>query len=414
MFSRIVIFTTVVAVLIAMGYFNMAQGFSRAPEPMTSQEAAKSSNQFGWDLYQQLKDKPGNLFFSPASIDLALIMTWSGALDQTARDMGRTLNLPDQHATHPDLVLPAFGQLQKSLLPVDQPYSLHIANRLWGQSGFKFKDSFLKPLDENFSAGLQELDFRGDSSGATQTINQWVEEQTEDKIQDLIPSGSLGRDTRLVLTNAIYFLGKWQRQFKGADTSDRVFHLAPSQEVRVSSMHQNSRFLYGENDQVQLVALPYLGGGAEMLIVLPRQQDGLAGVEANLDQDQLDTWANSMTEHQVKLWLPKFSLEDDFSLSSVLGHMGMASALSPKANFTGMAGDPGLFISEVIHKSFIDVYEKGTEAAAATAVTIRTTSMGPLTPEAVTFDANHPFVFMIRDVETQTILFMGRVMDPGN
>lgn len=390
----------------------LARAFSRAPQPMTQQQAAQAGNHFAWDIYQQLKNRQGNLFFSPASIDLALAMTWTGARGETARDMGSVLHLPGAYVGRPESVSAAYGSLQAAMSDDGAPYTLRIANRLWGQRGYRFLDSFLEPLDQDFGAGLQELDFKQNSEGARLTINAWVEDKTEDKIKDLLQPGSLGSDVRLVLTNAIYFLGDWQRKFQGSDTADRTFHLFSDQEIRVPTMHQTNRFAYAETGQVQVVSLPYRDGDLEMVVVLPRDVEGLAAIEQELSAATLAGWTGDMKNRSVRLWLPKFSLTGEFSLAKILGQMGMASAFSHGADFSGMSQASDLFISDVVHKSFIDVFEKGTEAAAATAVTIRTTSMPGMAPDTVRFVADHPFLFLIRHTETGSILFLGRVTDP--
>lgn len=402
---------TTLICLALLGPAGPAFSFSRGPEPMTATEAAQSGNAFAWDLYGQLATRPGNLFFSPASIDLALVMTWTGAREETARDMGRVLHLDSRQAGRPEAVSAAFGQLQRSLVPVEGRYTLRVANRLWGLQGYPFRPSFLTTLENDFGAGLQELDFQGDPDGARQTINTWVEEQTEDKIRDLLPPGSIGPNHRLVLTNAVYFLGDWQRKFQGSDTRESPFFTAAGQEVPWPAMHQTNLFDYTADDLAQVVILPYQGGEVEMVVVLPRSRDGLAELEQNLDGALLDSWLAGAAQTRVRLQLPKFSLTGEFSLTRELGSLGMASAFSRSADFSGMAPGEGLYISDVIHKSFIDVFEKGTEAAAATAVNIRVTSM-PMPQEAVDFIADHPFVFLIRHVASGQILFLGRLADP--
>jgi serpin B len=391
---------------------DQASAFSRGPKAMTAEQAGAAGNDFAWDLYRNLRLDPGNLFFSPASIDLALVMAWTGARGQTAQDMGRALHLDPRHAGLPELVSAAYGELQNSIAGGDGPFTLRIANRLWGQAGFDFLPTFLHPLQKDFGAGLQPVNFATDSEGARQTINAWVEQETEGKIQDLLAQGSLGSDVRLVLTNAIYFLGQWQHQFQGGDTRDDVFHLLGGQDVAVPTMHQTRRFPYTEDDMAQVLAMPYQGGEVEMLIALPRPGQVLADLEKSLDSEVLDRWVAGRQERTVAVAMPRFSLSGEFSLARILGRMGMASAFSSLADFSGMASGGDLFISEVVHKSFVDVYEKGTEAAAATAVTIRLTSMPGGDPDQVVFSADHPFLFMIRHVTTNQILFLGRVMDP--
>lgn len=385
--------------------------FSRGPEPLTPEAAAQAGNAFAWDLFHQLGQRPGNLFFSPASIDLALVMTWTGAREGTAADMGRVLHLDGRQAGRPETVSAAYGQLQRSLVPTDGRSTLQVANRLWGLPGFPFRSEFLQTLERDFAAGLEAVDFQGDPEGARQTINAWVEENTGNKIRDLLPPGSLGPNHRLVLTNAVYFLADWQRKFQGSDTRERPFFLADGQEIAWPAMHQTTPFAYAADDLAQVVVLPYRSGALEMVVVLPRGRDGLAELEQRLDEALLEGWLAAAAETRVRLQLPKFTLTGEFSLNRELGALGMGAAFSPAADFSGMAPGGGLFISDVIHKSFIDVFEEGTEAAAATAVNIRVTSM-PAPQEAVDFIADHPFVFLIRHVSSGQVLFLGRLADP--
>lgn len=409
---RIAIALTVLALVAVLVLSTDSHSFSRSPEAMTQEQASQAGNYFALDLYQSLKGQKGNLFFSPTSIDLALVMTWTGAGGATSRDMSETLYLTDFSSGDPESVSLAYGSLQNAIVGTDAPYTLRIANRLWGQSGYMFRSSFLDLLSRDFGAGLQTLDFEKNSEGARQTINTWVEDQTEDKIKDLLPAGSLGSNVRLVLTNAIYFLGNWQHRFQGSDTADRPFTLEGGEEIRVPTMHQTHSFSYSEDDKMQVVALPYQGGDLEMVIILPRDKDGLPALETRLNSKHLTEWTTGLERKSVRLWLPKFTLTGEFSLSKVLGQLGMGRAFGQGADFSGMSDGDDLFISDVVHKSFIDVFEKGTEAAAATAVTIRTTSMPGVDPEAVSFVADHPFLFLIRHVETGNILFLGRMADP--
>jgi serpin B len=394
-----------------LGAFS-ALGFSRGPEPMTPAGAAQSANNFAWDLYGQLHSSEGNLFFSPASIELALVMAWNGARGETAAEMAQALRLPTPYANEFSSVTAAFGQLQAQLKPRDDAFTLNIANRLWGQEGYAFKESFLSDLDTHFGAGLQELDFRGDSESSRLTINDWVAEKTEQKIVDLLAPGTVDAGTRLVLTNAVYFLGDWQHPFSASATIDRPFFLGDGTEMRTSTMSQSRSLRYAADGLVQVLALPYKGDQVEMLIILPQEKSGLPQLEKVIDQKVVDGWSTALANTRVTLQLPKFSLRDDFSLAKVLGRLGMGGAFTSGADFSGMTGRRELAISDVIHKSFVDVDEKGTEAAAASAATMMLTS-APMEPtKVVEFIADHPFLFLIRDVDTGTILFLGRMADP--
>ena len=389
-----------------------ALGFSRGPEPLTPAGAAEAANNFAWDLFDELQTGGGNLFFSPASIELALVMTWNGARGETAAEMARVLRLPAPYADEFSSVTGAFGQLQNQLEPGEGPYTLNIANRLWGQQGYAFQPPFLKDLDTHFGAGLEELDFQSDSESSRLAINDWVAERTEQKIVDLLAPGTVDVSTRLVLTNAVYFLGDWQHPFSASATRDRPFFLADGKEIRTSTMNQLRSLRYTADGLAQVLALPYKGGEVEMLIILPREKSGLPQLEKVIDQKVIDSWSASLASARVTVQLPRFSLRDDFSLAKVLGRLGMGRAFTSGADFSGMTGRPELAISDVIHKSFVDVDEKGTEAAAASAANMMLTS-APMEPaEVVEFIADHPFLFLIRDVDTGTILFLGRMADP--
>nr|MEE4269144.1 serpin family protein [Candidatus Krumholzibacteria bacterium] len=397
--------------VLMLGAFS-ALGFSRGPEPMTPAEAAQSTNLFAWDLFHDLQTGEGNLFFSPASIELALVMAWNGARGETAAEMAQALRLPAPYVNEFSSVTAAFGQLQGQVVPRDTTFTLNIANRLWGQEGYSFKESFLSDLDTHFDAGLQELDFRGDSESSRLTINDWVAQKTEQKIVDLLAPGTVDASTRLVLTNAVYFLGNWQHPFSASATIDRPFFLGDGTEIRTSTMYQLHSLRYAADGLAQVLALPYKGGQVEMLIILPQEKAGLPQLEKVIDQKVVDGWSTALANTRVTVQLPRFSLRDDFSLAKVLGRLGMGGAFTSGADFSGMTGRRELAISDVIHKSFVDVDEKGTEAAAATAATMMLTS-APMEPtKVVEFIADHPFLFLIRDVDTGTILFLGRMADP--
>jgi serine protease inhibitor len=392
------------AILFALAGVSLAQQPDLSPDTAA---LAKGDNAFAIDLYQRLSRDDGNLFFSPYSISNALAMTYAGARGKTADDMAATLKFPFQgnrlHAAFAGLVqdLDRKGQKRK--------YQLSIANRLWGEKGYGFLPEFLKMSKDAYQAGLEEIDFSGKSEQARKTINDWVANETQDKIKDLLPSGSILPDTRLVLTNAIYFKANWQHTFPDA-TKKADFKVAAGKPVKVDMMQTVDFYLYAQNDDVQILELPYEQNELSMLALLPPKVDGLAELEKKLTADNLDKWRGQLKKHQVNAKLPKFKFTSEFKLIPVLSAMGMGIAFGPKADFSGMTTRENLFISAVIHKAFVAVDEKGTEAAAATAVTMRPTAIQEA-PMA-TFHADHPFVFLIRDNRTGSILFMGRVTQP--
>jgi serpin B len=374
---------------------------------------ARGDNQFALDLYAKLRGEESNLFFSPYSISTALAMTRAGARGDTAAEMDKVL-----HFTLPQEKLhSAFAGLIKEINgdPADKKrgYQLNTANALWGQKDFGFKADFLKLVKDDYGAGLNELDFMGAPDPARQTINGWVEKETHDKIKDLLHKGDLTSDTKLVLTNAIYFKGEWASQFKKDQTKDEPFYLAADKKAAAPLMNQRGDFSYFDGGTFQALELPYAGKNLSMVVLLPKKIDGLGDLEKHLTADKLGGWVGKLHMQEVIVSLPKFKTEQRISLTKTLSEMGMKLAFDDrKADLSGMAGKPGdLYISAVIHKAFVDVNEVGTEAAAATAVVVTTESarIEPMTPE---FRADHPFLFLIRDVRSDSILFLGRLADP--
>ncbi len=288
-------------------------------------------------------------------------------------------------------------------------YELSVANALWAQKGYQFLRAFLNTTTTNYGAGLNQVDFVSATEAARKTINDWVEKKTEGKIKDLIKPGVFNTLTRLVLTNAIYFKGNWARQFEKVETKDSPFTVARDKNVTVPMMSQKAQFAYAETETLQLLELPYAGDQLSMVILLPKELDGLADLEKSLTPGSLRECLQGLRKQEVVVQVPRFKLTSEFSLARVLASMGMTDAFSREADFSGMTGDTELFISAVIHKAFVDVNEEGTEAAAATAV-VMTLKSAPLRPPI--FRADHPFLFLIRDNQSGSILFLGRVVNP--
>lgn len=368
----------------------------------------QGNSDFGLALYQRLASKDGNLFFSPYSISNALAMTYAGARGNTAREMKATLRFQlDDDRLHP-----AFGNLIAQLHGADagkpRPFQLTVANRLWGQKDYGFQPSFLKIGDDFYQAGLEEVDYKNDYEGARKTINAWVEKKTKDKIVDLIPEGELDALTRLVLTNAIYFKGVWLNPFP-KQTQPGPFHLASGKTVQTPIMQANPSLNFAQHDSFSMVELPYENNELSMVVLLPKKKDGLRELEKQLTAENLAVWMNKLSGHDVDLKLPKFEFTAEFKLNEVLKEMGIRDAFDEyKANFSGIATREQLYVSAVLHKAFVDVNEEGTEAAAATAVVVSTKSE----PTQATFHADHPFVFLIREQRSGSILFLGRVANP--
>jgi serpin B len=381
------------------------------PAPADKATVVPGNTTFALDLYQQLRTKDGNLFFSPYSISSALAMTSAGARGETLAEMEKALHFPPQDRLHP-----AFAALMKEINEAGQgkeAFQLSTANRLWGQKGLGFKPDFLKLTADNYGAGLEEVDFAGATEQARLKINGWVEKETRDKIKDLLQPGVLTTQTRLVLTNAIYFKGTWFSQFKKDNTKDEPFFLADGKEVKAKLMHQKERFPYAETDDAQVLALPYTGGPMRMVVILPKKKGGLADVEKALSADKLAAALGKLAPRQVEVALPRFKFTAQFSLVPELKALGMRRAFTREADLSGLTGSPDLFITDVIHKAFVDVNEEGTEAAAATAVVVGDKSdVGRPEPVAV-FRADHLFLFAVTDAKTGSVLFLGRVSDPS-
>jgi serpin B len=374
---------------------------------------AEGNSAFAFDLYRTLSGEEGNLFFSPYSISLALAMTYAGARGETEQQMADTLHFDlSQEALHQafnglDLLLASRGEGAEG--KDDKGFRLNIVNAIWGQEDYEFLTGFLDVLAENYGAGLRLLDFVNEAEESRVTINDWVSDQTEGRIEDLIPEGVIDALTRLVLTNAIYFNAAWAYPFWDYMTVDGAFHLLDGAEVTVPMMMQTESFAYAEGEGYQAVELPYDGNELSMVVLLP-EAGQFEAFEASLDAAGVDAIVDDLAYGPVALTMPKFEFESELSLVNTLAEMGMPVAFSAGADFSGMTGDRSLAIAEILHKAFVSVDEEGTEAAAATAVVMKETS-APDEPVEVTMD--RPFVFLIRDIETGAILFVGRVMDPA-
>jgi serpin B len=386
-----------------------------AAEPAAPNPAVDGNSTFAFELYAQLRQsEKGNLFFSPASIHAALAMTYAGAKAETAAQMANVLHYPEDRKA----LAAAYGTLLKTLnnAPLDwdkkPAYALSIVNALWGQKGYPFVADFLTLNKEHFGAGLNEVDF-AQSESARKTINDWVAQKTKDRIKDLIPQGVLDDLTRLVLTNAVYFKSRWAEEFREEATQDGPFTRLDGKPVTVPLMCRQDGYSYGENDQVQILELPYNRHALNMVIVLPKKAAGLPDVEKDLDAKRVGQWLAGLKGVEVLVTVPRFKIEGSFSLADALKAMGLTDAfVFKKANFTGVATVEDLYISAILHKSFVEVDEKGTEAAAATAV-VMAAGAAPGEPEKPRiFKADHPFLFLIRHRATGEILFLGRLMDP--
>ena len=364
---------------------------------------------FALDLYQSLKAKDGNLFYSPYSLSVALAMTYAGARGETEKQMADTLHFTlSQAKLHQafnglDGVLASRNQVTG--LKEEERFRLNVVNAIWGQKGYKFLAEFLDVLAENYGAGMRILDYANALEESRQTINKWVSDKTENRINDLIPQGSIDEMAKLVLTNAIYFNATWVYPFEVKATADGQFKMLDGKSVTVPVMHQTESLKYAEGSGYQAVELPYMGNELSMVVLLPATGQFQA-FESSMGSGMEDIIANLKTT-QVTLSLPRFSFESSFELGQTLAAMGMPEAFSMAADFSGMDGTDQLYISKVLHKAFVSVDESGTEAAAASAVVIRTKGMPG---DHATMTVDRPFIFLIRDMTTGTALFVGRVL----
>lgn len=378
-----------------------------AKTPVT--EIVKGNTAFALDLYQRLKDQPGNLFFSPYSISSALAMTYAGARGQTESEMAKTLHFsPPQGDLHA-----AFSTLAAQLDEVQGKgrVALTVANSLWCQQSYHFADAFLNLTRRQYRAETRLVDFKNAAEAARGEINTWVERKTNEKIKDLIGPGMLTPLTRLVLCNAVYFKGKWALQFDPKRTEPVPFFTSPDKSLPVPMMWQESSFKMADAGDVSLLELPYAGDDLSMIVLLPKAVDGLPALERKLGADSLGKWMAELGQARTDklfVWLPRFKTTCRFGLAKTLAAMGMPSAFSGAADFSGMTGTHDLFISDVVHKAFVEVNEEGTEAAAATGVVM---TLGMVSRPRI-FKADHPFLFLIRENHTGSILFLGRITDP--
>jgi serpin B len=369
---------------------------------------------FALELYGQLRSETGNVFISPYSISTALAMTYSGARENTEAQMAKTMHFAQPQGDFHK----SYESLQKRITgaQVTDQFEFLEANSLWPQTSKKFKDEFMTICKTQYGAGVIPVDYLNNPEAARQAINQWVEAKTKQYIKELLPEGSVDSSTKMTLVNAVYFKGKWMNCFKKEHTSQREdFHVTPAKTEKVPMMYASGERQVAQLPDLQILAMPYKGGNATMLVLLPVRQDGLADLEQKLTPKNLQTWISALkNEPLVEVYMPKFSIEAQFGLHKTLAGMGMPDAFSPsRADFSGMDGERDLFISQIIHKAILKVDEEGTVAAAATAVIKNYTSAMEEDPvKPVIFRADHPFLVVIRENSTDSILFLGRLTNP--
>ncbi|MFH1786053.1 MAG: serpin family protein [archaeon] len=367
-----------------------------------------SNTQFALAAYSELKADGENLFISPWSISTALAMAYEGARGETAEEMLGVFHFPEDDTARRS----SFASLYNRLNAEGKAYKLHTANALWAQQDYKFLDGYLTTVESYYGGKATNVDFLRETEKSRITINTWVEGQTNNKIKDLFPEGTITPDTSFVLTNAVYFKGDWLKQFDKADTRDEDFRVSPYKTVKVPMMKltgEEANFKYTETDDLQILEMPYVGEQLSMLVLLPKDGD-ISALENSLSLEKLSEWRAKLQAEDVDVYLPKFTFETKYDLTNSLISMGMPTAFSPaKADFSGMDGTRNLYIGIVLHQAYIDVNEEGTEVAAATGVAMKFTGF-PMPPKI--FRADHPFLFIIQETETGNIIFIGKVADP--
>lgn len=388
-------------------------------DPENLEALSQGNSAFALSFYDLVRQDGDNIIFSPISLSLALAMTMAGAESTTEQAMleALKLTLPEEE------VYPAFNALLLAIEESEQQtmgmqddssegnFQLNIANSIWGQSGYDFNENFLDALAQHFGAGMYTVDYLQDPESARIAINEWVEQETEDNIQDLIPPGAIDTLTRLVLANAIYFNGAWLYPFDETGTEEAPFTTIDGSEITVDMMQlSGERLSYSRDENVQAVRLPYLSSDFDMTILIP-DSGSFGAVEEGLSVDSLTALLESMRMTPVNLQMPKFDFETTVNAKEPLSALGMSEAFNPDiADFSGITEAEALFITDVLHKATITVDEEGTEAAAATAVIVGIESVE--TEEPISLVIDRPFLFMIRHQPTGTILFMGRVSQP--
>ena len=382
-------------------------------------EASKSAlinanNQFAWELYARLKDKESgkNIFFSPISIFMALGMTYEGAKEETAREIESVFHFSADGNVRRSSMAAIFNALNSH----SSDYVLSIANALWVQKDYPLLDEITKIIPEYYGGRLENLDFINEAEKSRTTINDWIEDKTQGKIENAVQPGMLNALTRLVLTNAIYFKGSWEMAFDKKDTQKEDFRVSDSETVQVDMMSLTKKeFPYAETETLQILEMPYKGDNLSMLVLLPKNNN-ISSLEQGLSISQLNGWRNHLRTQKVDVYIPKFKFKSEYQLKGQLTEMGMPLAFTAPsgnsgADFSGFTGKRDLFIGFVKHLAFVDVNEEGTEAAAATIVGMEKTAI--LIDRPPVFRADHPFIFLIQEKKTGQILFIGRVTNPN-
>ncbi len=368
------------------------------------------NNEFAFDIYRKVAASGKNIFISPLSMVTAFSMVYAGSRGATRQEIEKVFHLK---VTGEDMAR-GWGALMDDMKnrAKSGKYSLDSANRIWIGKNISLEDAFTAAMKKYYDAGLMQLDFAGNPEGSRADINKWVAKKTSNKITGLVPEGAVTTATNLVLTNAVYFLGNWESPFDDKATAKTDFFITPAKKIQVDMMKNFGHFKYFESEDLQAISLPYKTQGKKyealsMFILLPKGRTGIAGFEKKLTHENWEKWNSSLEVNEVNVYLPRFEATSFVTLAEILVEMGMKTAFSPQADFSGIA--PQLSISEAFHKAYVKVNEKGTEAAAATAIIMVKANGG----KKYTFRADHPFLFVICDNKTGAILFIGRMVDPA-
>jgi len=373
-------------------------------------EVVRGNTEFALDLYRRLAAEDGNLAFAPYGVSSALAMVCAGARGETEAAMLNTLHLKAVGRLNTDA---AFSSLNRSL-PSSRNRNtceVHLANAVWLEKRFQIVQEFTEVARLCYGAQAATLDFAREPAKSRNTINAWVAGKTQGRIPELLEPGILDGSTRIVLTNALYFKGAWASPFPQDQTRPAPFTILSGKKKPVQMMTQTGVFPYMEDDLLQAVALPYAGGGYAMVLLLPKAKKGFPRMEKSLDRDYLAITLKSLQPRPAELYIPRFRVTKAADLSNSLAYMGMNDAFTPAADFSGMTLSRDIFLSAVIHQTYVDVNEAGTEAASATAAVLNLKSL-PESGKKAVFRADHPFLFLIRDERTETILFLGRLSTP--
>ena len=397
--------TLLIAALVARSATLLA---TETPHETSVGAIVNGNTAFALKMHQELCSKEGNFFFSPYSISSALGMTYAGARNNTEKEMKEALHFPGGR----NELCTSFGKLQEELNAVQKTgdIKLSIANAIWAEKRYDFLPDYMDLVQKDYKSKIALADFAGHAERERKMINAWVENQTNDKIKTLIPMDVLDSLTRMVLVNAIYFKGDWASMFKESNTHEQEFYVTNEKAVKVKMMYQKGDFKLAEDENTQALEMMYKGDHISMLVLLPKQKNKISTLEKTLTAEMLNGLITKLRKTEVKVSFPKFKIETRYDLVPPFMNLGMKDAFSKRSDFSGMDGTKDLFISAILHKAFVEVDETGTEAAAATAIIMALTSVS----NEPRFTADHPFLFLIRDNATGSILFMGRMVDPNS